>query len=78
MTSLNPIAFLFKPLSKESIYISDLADYYLLESFKKEIKEVLVKDYGFNVLSVFKDYDIESELSLTVIILSDLIDSYLT
>lgn len=64
-------------LSKESIYISDLADYYLLESFKKELKCILVNDYGFDVVSVFKDYDTKSELSSTVIVLSDAIDNYL-
>lgn len=34
-------------LSKESKYVSDLADYYLIKAFKTEMKEVLTQNYGW-------------------------------
>lgn len=64
-------------LNEASSSISDLADYYLLESFKRELKQLLLDEYGFNIVSVFKDYDTQSELALTVILLSDPIEKYI-
>ncbi|AQS51583.1 Na-translocating system protein MpsC family protein [Paenalcaligenes hominis] len=65
-------------LSKENAIVSDLADNYLVKSFKKEFIKLLENDYGFDILSLFKDYDTRSELSLTVIYLKDCIESYIT
>lgn len=64
-------------LSKENIYASVLADYHLIDSFKKEMKTILVNDYGFNIVSIFKDYDADAELSSTVIVLTESVDGYL-
>ncbi|HJH23924.1 MAG TPA: Na-translocating system protein MpsC family protein [Paenalcaligenes hominis] len=65
-------------LSKENAIVSDLADNYLVKSFKKEFIKLLENDYGFDILSLFKDYDTRSELSLTVIYLKDCVESYIT
>lgn len=64
-------------LSKENSIVSDLADNYLVKSFKKEFNKILVNDYGFDILSLFKDYDAQSELSLTTIYLKDSIEYYI-
>lgn len=65
-------------LSKENAIVSDLADNYLVKSFKKEFIKLLETDYGFDILSLFKDYDTRSELSLTAIYLKDCVESYIT
>lgn len=65
-------------LSKENAIVSDLADNYLVKSFKKEFIKLLENDYGFDILSLFKDYDTRSELSLTAIYLKDCIESYIS
>lgn len=64
-------------LSKENAIVSDLADNYLVKSFKKEFNKILVNDYGFDILSLFKDYDTQSELSLTAIYLKDSVENYI-
>ena len=65
-------------LSKENAIVSDLADNYLVKYFKKECIKLLENDYGFDILSLFKDYDTRSELSLTAIYLKDCIESYIS
>ncbi|MCQ9617743.1 DUF2294 domain-containing protein [Paenalcaligenes niemegkensis] len=64
-------------LSKESKYVSDLADYYLIKAFKQEMREVLTQNYGFNVSSIFKDYDSVDELSSTLVLLKESVQKYL-
>lgn len=64
-------------LNQESSSISDLADYYLLESFKRELRKLLLDEYGWNIVSIFKDYDAQSELALTVILLNDAVETYI-
>jgi len=64
-------------LSKENAIISDLADRYLIKSFKREFIKMLESDYGFDILSLFKDYDTQSEISLTAIYLKDSIEKYI-
>ena len=65
-------------LSKESKYVSDLADYYLIKAFKTEMKEVLTQNYGFTVTSIFKDYDSVDELSSTLVLLEKSVQKYLS
>lgn len=64
-------------LSKESRYVSDLADFYLIKAFKTEMKEVLTQNYGFKVASIFKDYDSVDELSSTLVLLEESVQKYL-
>lgn len=64
-------------LSKESKYVSDLADFYLIKAFKVEMKEVLTQNYGFKVSSIFKDYDCVDELSSTLVLLEESVQKYL-
>ena len=64
-------------LSKESRYVSDLADFYLIKAFKTEMREVLTQNYGFKVASIFKDYDSVDELSSTLVLLEESVQKYL-
>lgn len=57
--------------------VSELADHYLIKGFKHEFKQLLVKKYGFDVLSIFKDYDAEAELSATVVVMKKDVRDYL-
>ncbi|MCE8025279.1 Na-translocating system protein MpsC family protein [Billgrantia aerodenitrificans] len=57
--------------------VSELADHYLIKGFKHEFKQLLVAKYGFEVLSIFKDYDAEAELSATVVVLKKDVRDYL-
>ncbi len=56
-------------LSRENAHIADLADLYLIKAFKKEMKQVLVEQYGLDVVAIFKDYDASAELSSTMVLL---------
>lgn len=56
-------------LSRENAHIADLADLYLIKAFKKEMKQVLVEQYGLDVVAIFKDYDAGAELSSTMVLL---------
>lgn len=48
--------------------VSELADHYLIKGFKNEFKNLMVEKYGFDIVSIFKDYDAEAELSATVVV----------
>lgn len=56
-------------LSRENAHIADLADLYLIKAFKKEMKQVLVDEYGLDVVAIFKDYDAAAQLSSTMVLL---------
>ncbi|MGO3889866.1 MAG: DUF2294 domain-containing protein [Paenalcaligenes sp.] len=56
-------------LSRENAHIADLADLYLIKAFKKEMKQVLIQQYGLETLAIFKDYDAVAQLSSTVVLL---------
>ncbi|WP_228716844.1 Na-translocating system protein MpsC family protein [Billgrantia pellis] len=64
-------------LSELNSNVSELADHYLIKGFKNEFKQLLVEKYGFEVLSIFKDYDTETELSATVVITKKDVRDYL-
>ena len=64
-------------LNRLNSNVSELADHYLIKGFKNEFKQLLVKKYGFEVVSLFKDYDAEAELSATVVVLERDVRDYL-
>ncbi|WP_104204662.1 Na-translocating system protein MpsC family protein [Billgrantia saliphila] len=57
--------------------VSELADHYLIKGFKNEFKQLLVEKYGFEIVSIFKDYDAQAELSATVVLLQRDVRDYL-
>ncbi|GEK48781.1 Na-translocating system protein MpsC family protein [Bisbaumannia pacifica] len=57
--------------------VSELADHYLIKGFKNEFKQLLVEKYGFEIVSIFKDYDAQAELSVTVVLLQRDVRDYL-
>lgn len=57
--------------------VSELADHYLIKGFKNEFKQLLVEKYGFDIVSIFKDYDAQAELSATVVVLQRDVRDYL-
>ncbi|MFQ3789031.1 DUF2294 domain-containing protein [Halomonas sp. A29] len=57
--------------------VSELADHYLIKGFKHEFRQLLVEKYGFEILSIFKDYDAEAELSATVVVMKKDVRDYL-
>jgi len=64
-------------LSRLNSNVSELADHYLIKGFKYEFKLLLEDKYGFEVLSIFKDYDAEAELSATVVVMKKDVRDYL-
>lgn len=49
----------------DSLHVNGL----LISIFKNRLKEHFEKKYNFNIVAVFKDYDIASEYSVTIIVL---------
>ncbi|EWH03641.1 Na-translocating system protein MpsC family protein [Halomonas sp. BC04] len=64
-------------LSALNSNVSELADHYLIKGFKNEFKQLLVEKYGFDVMTIFKDYDAEAELSATVVVMEKDVRDYL-
>lgn len=64
-------------VSEQSALVADIADYYLVRLFKSQLKEILTKNYQFEVSSIFKDYDRDDELSSTVVLLKNEVQAYL-
>lgn len=64
-------------LSQLNSNVSELADHYLIKGFKQEFKQLLVYKYAFEVVSILKDYDPDSELSATLIIMKKDVRDYL-
>lgn len=52
-------------------------DHLLFQLFKQEIKEELMKQFQLNIVTVLKDYDTETELSGTIIVLERDVECYL-
>lgn len=65
-------------LSALNSNVSELADHYLIKGFKNELKALLVERYGFDVVSVLKDYDADAELSATMVIMRKDVREYLS
>ncbi|PMR72855.1 Na-translocating system protein MpsC family protein [Billgrantia endophytica] len=64
-------------LSELNSNVSELADHYLIKGFKTEFKTLLEAKYGFDVVSLFKDYDAKAELSATVVVTKKDVCDYL-
>lgn len=52
-------------------------NYLLSQIFKKQIKAALEKEFQLHIIAVFKDYDVETEYSGTLIYLDRDVDVYL-
>ncbi|MBD2869377.1 DUF2294 family protein [Paenibacillus sp. IB182493] len=52
-------------------------DMLLFEHFKTEIKAALEDAYQLNIVTILKDYDLETEYSGTIVILDRDVESYL-
>lgn len=64
-------------LSHLNSNVSELADHYLIKGFKQEFKQRLVEKYAFEVVSILKDYDPNTELSATLLIMKKDVRDYL-
>ncbi len=64
-------------LSQQAAFVSDMADYYLIQAFKEDFHDILVRKYGFDIDFIFKDYDSASERSATIILLKEPVQTYL-
>jgi hypothetical protein len=49
----------------------------LSERFKAAIKETFEREFQMNIISILKDYDVETEYSGTIVILERDVESYL-
>jgi hypothetical protein len=49
----------------------------LSEHFKAAIKETFEREFQMNIISILKDYDVETEYSGTIVILERDVESYL-
>ncbi|OEY67934.1 DUF2294 domain-containing protein [Marinobacter sp. X15-166B] len=58
-------------------HVGELANHCLVEGLKKELLEVLTNKYRFDVKAIFKDYDVNAELSCTVVLLEKNVGEYL-
>ncbi|WLR51461.1 Na-translocating system protein MpsC family protein [Bacillus tianshenii] len=67
-----------KYLDKEHRLITRLTDITIIDAFKKQLKETLEETYHMKVLAILKDYDPETEYSITVVILDKQADQYLS
>lgn len=57
----------------DSLHVNEL----LITIFKRKIKERFQEKFHLNIVAIFKDYDIESEYSITVIVLSSNVENCL-
>lgn len=77
IVAVNKRVLALKKIGEENPLVSDIADYCLMKSFKKQFKQVLTEKYGFRVAHIFKDYDAKNALSATLAILEDDVEQYL-
>lgn len=54
----------------ESLHVNQM----LIQIFKEKIKEVFEQKFDLDIVAVFKDYDVRSEHSITVIVLDGNVD----
>ena len=57
-------------------HVGELANHFLIEGLKRELCAVLTEKYNFEVTAIFKDYDIDAELSCTFILMKKNIKEY--
>lgn len=57
--------------------LTRMMDILLIDEFKIHLKERLEAKYGVKVVSILKDYDPETELSATVVVLDRNVETYL-
>jgi len=57
-----------KNLDKKDRVTTRLVDLALLDEYKERIKKALIEELGLEPVTIFKDYDPETEISVTVII----------
>lgn len=57
----------------DSMHVNEL----LITVFKKKIKERFKEKFHLNIVAIFKDYDVETEYSVTVIVLNGNVENCL-
>lgn len=77
VVSLNTRVPVLKLLDDNYADATAYFDYLLAQSFKKQIKLALEKQFKLNIIAVFKDYDVGTEYSGTIIYLDRDIKYYL-
>lgn len=75
--SLNSRVPILKLLDEDYSDSTRHLDYLLSQVFKKQIKAALEQQFQLNIVAVFKDYDVMTEYSGTVIYLDRDIECYL-
>lgn len=65
-----------KALDAIDRHTTRLMDLALLDEYKKRFKNALLQELGLNFITIFKDYDPETEISVTLII-RDLKESHI-
>src|SRR5699024_12439119 len=78
IVAVNNRILALEKIIEENPLVSDIADYCLIKAFKRQFKEVLIENYGFQVAHIFKDYNAHSALSATLAILDDDVERYLS
>lgn len=75
--SLNTRVPVLKLLDEDYGSSTAYLNYLLSQIFKKQIKAALEKEFQLHIIAVFKDYDVETEYSGTLIYLDRDVDVYL-
>ncbi|SFL59129.1 Uncharacterized conserved protein [Paenibacillus sp. 1_12] len=69
--------FALKTLDRQNREFSRIMDVMLIDQFKERFKMKLIEKYGFQIVTILKDYDPASELTATVIVLDQDVANYL-
>ncbi|MFT8888223.1 MAG: Na-translocating system protein MpsC family protein [Ethanoligenens sp.] len=77
IVSLNTRVPVLKLLDEDYGSSTAYLNYLLSQIFKKQIKAALEKEFQLHIIAVFKDYDVETEYSGTLIYLDRDVDVYL-
>jgi hypothetical protein len=66
-----------KALDQQNREFSRTMDVMLIDLFKERFKQKLIEKYGFQIVTILKDYDPVVELTATVVVLDQDVANYL-
>ncbi|MFC4769196.1 DUF2294 domain-containing protein [Effusibacillus consociatus] len=66
-----------RSVDRKNREITRLMDVLLIDEFKRHLRLSIENKYGFKVVTILKDYDPETELAATVIVLDREVETYL-
>lgn len=75
--SVNSRAPVLKILDEEDVKVAECVNWLLQKSFKRKLKQVLWSELQLNIINIFKDYDVQTEESGTIIVLDKDVEEYL-